>query len=490
MEIPGLLGTEEITDWSDIADVVVIGFGIAGACAAIEARSENADVLVIERASGGGGASSISGGIFYLGAGTPVQEAAGFKDSPQNMYDYLMASTGAPDSTIVRRFCDNSVEHFNWLEAQGIPFERSYYKDKAVIPPGTYCLCETANESTWPYREITTPVPRGHKVASADIEAGSVAMRALIKQCEDLGVRRLFDSRVMALIQDNAGRVCGVRLTQFGETKDVRARSAVIIAAGGFGFNKEMTRIYTPQVPAEAEPLGIPNNDGDALLLGQSAGAATQAMNGVIATASFYPPGKLIKGILVNTRGERFVNEDAYHGRTADILMDQPGARAYLILDSEVFDYPQRREIKQSLVDGWDTIDDMESGLSLPGGSLQQTLSAYNRHAAEGQDPVFHKHEKWLKPLDVPPFAAFDISYDSLTYVYLTLGGLKTNAEAEVLDTNGMAVPGLYAAGACVSSIPQDGRGYGSGMSLGPGSYFGRVAGKNAARAQLNKLDN
>ena len=485
-ETTEVVRARDVDDWACQADVIVIGYGMAGACAAIEARAEGADVLVVERASGGGGASALSGGIFYLGGGTPVQEANGFDDDPENMYRYLMASTGAPDPKIVRRFCEGSVEHFRWLEANGVPFERSYYKDKTVIPPETYCLCDTGNEKVWPYREIARPVPRGHKVATAEIEAGGLAMGALMARCDELGVRVRCDSRVTALIRDDAGRIVGVRLRHFADTLDLRARSAVVITAGGFGFNKLLTDRYTPQLPEAAEPLGIPNNDGDALLLGLSAGAATQAMDGVIATASFYPPGKLIKGILVNARGERFVNEDGYHGRTADILMDQPGAKAYLILDSEIFDYPRRPDAKRAFVDGWETVAEMEAGLELPDGSLENTLAAYNRGAAEGWDPDFNKHPDWLKPLDVPPYAAFDISYEALGYVFLTLGGLKTSAEAEVLDAAGSAVPGLYAAGACVSSIPQDGRGYGSGMSLGPGSFYGRVAGRNATRASRN----
>lgn len=476
-----------VTDWDDVADVLVIGLGIAGACAAIEARGEHADVLVVERASGGGGASALSGGIFYLGGGTPVQQAAGVSDDAENMFNYLMASTRAPDPKIVRRFCEGSVAHFDWLEAQGLPFERSHYEDKAVIPPGTYCLCDTGNEKMWPYYEIAEPAPRGHKVASGEPEAGSVAMHALIGRCEVLGVRTRFDSRVTALVRDAAQRIVGVRVKHFDSELHLRARRAVVIAAGGFGFNDELRAQYTPQVPAAAEALGIPNNDGDALLLGQSVGAATQAMDGVIATASFYPPGKLIKGILVNVRGERFVNEDGYHGRTADILMDQPDAKAYLILDAEIFDYPLRPDAKNAFIDGWETVAEMEAALQLPEYSLRYTLDAYNQAARQSRDPEFHKHPKWLKALDVAPYAAFDVSYDALNYVFLTLGGLRTTAEAEVLDSAGRPIPGLYAAGACVSSIPQDGRGYGSGMSLGPGSFYGRVAGRNGARQASNE---
>ncbi len=186
---------------------------------------------------------------------------------------------------------------------------------------------------------------------------------------------------------------------------------------------------------------------------------------------------------MVNTRGERFVAEDSYHGRTAEWIAEQPGATAYLIVDSEIFAYP---EIQKRLIDGWDTVAEMEAGLKLPLGSLQKTMADYNRGAAAGGDPLWNKHPDWVKPLDKPPYAAFDLSYTATSYRYLTLGGIRTTAEAEVLNEAGAVIPGFYAAGACVSSIPQDGKGYASGLSLGPGSYYGRVAGKNAARATAN----
>jgi 3-oxo-5alpha-steroid 4-dehydrogenase len=156
--IPDLLSADVIGHLANSADV--IGFGIAGACAALEAHAAGADVLIIERASSGGDASALSAGIFYLGGGTPVQSAVGVSDTPDDMYRFLMASTGAPDAAVVRRFCNDSVEHFSWLESQGVPFERTYYKDKAVIAPTSECLASTGSEKVWPYRDIAIPVPR------------------------------------------------------------------------------------------------------------------------------------------------------------------------------------------------------------------------------------------------------------------------------------------------------------------------------------------
>jgi len=139
--------------------------GCAGASVAIEARAAGASVLVLERASGAGGTSALAGGHFYLGGGTPVQEECGFADTPDDMYAYLAAVTPDADHEKLRAYCDGSVEHFHWLEAQGVRFDRSYYPDKHVIQPGRDCLIWSGNEKVWPFREQARPAPRGHKVA-------------------------------------------------------------------------------------------------------------------------------------------------------------------------------------------------------------------------------------------------------------------------------------------------------------------------------------
>src|SRR5580698_3137715 len=128
------------------ADVVVVGFGIAGGCAAVEAAAAGASVLVLERAAVAGGTSAMAGGHFYLGGGTAVQRATGHEDSAEEMYKYLVATSKEPELDKIRAYCEGSVEHFGWLESLGLEFERSYYPEKAVIQPGTQGLMFTGNE--------------------------------------------------------------------------------------------------------------------------------------------------------------------------------------------------------------------------------------------------------------------------------------------------------------------------------------------------------
>lgn len=470
---------EGVAHFDDTADIIIIGYGIAGACAALEARRAGGDVLVVERASAGGGASALSSGLFYLGGGTEVQQAVGYDDDAENMYRFMAASMGTDQASLLRRYCDDNVDHFRWLEAQGIPFERSYFNGKAVFILSTEGLMSTGNEKVWPYRDIARPVPRGHQVQREGDSPGAGAMEPLLARCEEEGVRASYDSLATALIVDKSGAVRGVSVRQAGIIRHYAARRGVMIATGGFGMNRDMLARYFPDLPETAEPLGTPYTDGSGILLGEAAGAATAGMDGMIATASIYPPGQLIKGIIVNALGERFVAEDSYHGRTAGYIIDQPDQRAFLIVDQDIFAYPEITTANHALVDGFETIADMEERLEMPAGALSDTIENYSRHAREGRDPLFNKHPDWLKPLDSGPWAAFDLSFNRSNYLYITLGGLKINADAQVLDARGRAVPGLYAAGACTAHIPRDGKSYASGMSLGPGSYFGRVAGRH-----------
>ncbi len=475
-----LIPHRDVETFQDSADVLVIGYGIAGACAALEARRAGGDVLVVERASAGGGASALSSGLFYLGGGTAVQQACGFEDSAENMYRFMAASLGTDNADMVRRYCDDNVDHFNWLEAQGVPFERSYYQGKAVFLEGTEGLLATGNEKVWPFREIARPVPRGHQVTGPGESPGAVAMEALISRCEKEGVRVACDSRVTALIADDDGRICGVRLRRDGRQQDFEARRGVVLTSGGFAMNNDMIRENLPSLGETSEPLGSQWNDGIGVRLGLAAGGTTDAMDGVIATASIYPPGQLIKGIIVNKFGKRFVAEDSYHGRTGAYISEQPDQRAYLIVDEEIFAYPEIETARHQLIDGYETVEEMEAGLAMPPGVLMETLDQYNADATSGEDWLFYKHPDWLKPLSEGPYAAFDISFNRSSYLFITLGGLKTDQHGQVLDDRGDNIEGLYAAGACTAHLPQSGKSYASGMSLGPGSYFGRVAGRTA----------
>lgn len=479
---PLLIDAASVETWSASADVVIVGFGMAGACAAIEARLAGASVIIVERTSGCTGSTSAAAGHFYLGGGTPVQQACGFEDDAQQMARYLEAVALDPDHEKIRLYSEGSVAHFNWLEAQGVPFDRSYYPHKNVVQPGRECLIWTGNEQVWPYRDKAKPAPRGHKVAFDGEEGGgALALRVLSERAEAAGAQIMADSKVEALVREH-GRIVGVRVRRFGETTYVRANTGVVLAAGGFGQNPAMVAEHVP-ILASAYIQGSPHDDGLAIRMGVAAGGGAVHMDEPFLTSPFYPPEDLLKGILVNRDGVRFVAEDSYHSRSGIFAARQPEGTVYLIVDAAIFAYPHFAGLtNQSLIDGFEAIAEMEAGLHLPAGALQATMETYSAHAANGADPLFHKHPKWLKPLTTPPYAAFDLSFGRAVYTGFTLGGLKVSPDGEVLTGQGHVVAGLYAAGACASNIAQDSNGYASGTCLGEASFFGRRAGHRAAR--------
>lgn len=477
-QIPETVDAAGVSDWSDEVDVVVVGFGIAGGCAAVSAAAAGARVVLLERAAAAGGTTSMAGGHFYLGGGTAVQKATGHDDSADEMYKYLVAVSRDPELGKIRTYADGSVEHFDWLEDLGFQFERSFYPHKAVIQPNTEGLMFTGNEKVWPFKNEAVPAPRGHKVpVPGDTQGASMVIDLLVKRAAELGVDVRYETGAAALVvEDDA--VVGVTWKRFEETGAIRAKG-VVIAAGGFVMNPQMVATYTPKLAEKPFVLGNTYDDGLGIRLGVSAGGATKHMDQIFITAPPYPPEILLTGIIVNKNGERFVAEDSYHSRTAGFVMDQPDSAAFLIVDEDHLERPEMPLIP--LIDGWETVAEMEAALGIPDGKLAATLDRYNEFAAKGEDPDFHKQPEFLAAQDKGPWGAFDLSLGKAMYAGFTMGGLATTVDGEVLRDDGTVVTGLYAAGACASNIAQDGKGYCSGTQLGEGSFFGRRAGAHAA---------
>ncbi len=478
--LPEVLPASVLPAGSPSYDVVVVGFGIAGGCAALEAARAGARVLLLERAAVHGGTSSMSGGHFYLGGGTAVQQATGQADDVEEMIKYLTAVSKEPEPEKIRAYAEGSVEHFDWLEALGFEFERSYYPEKAVIQPGTEGLMFTGNEKVWPFRDQAVPAPRGHKVpVPGDTEGTRIVMDLLRDRLAEEDVEVRYETGATNLLTSEDGAVVGVAWRSFDDTGYLRA-SSVIVAAGGFVMNPDMVAAYTPALGSKLFTLGSTYDDGLGIRLGQSVGAELKHMDEPFITAPIYPPSILLTGILVNREGKRFVAEDSYHSRTSQFVMEQPDSEAFLIIDSEHGELTSYGMLVP-MIDAYDTIAELETALGLPAGSAQQSLDRYNEHAAQGVDPDFHKAENYIAVQDKGPWAAFDLRLGKAIYAGFTLGGIRVTVDGEAQRPDGSVIPGLYAAGACASNLAQDGKGYCSGTQLGEGSFFGRRAGRHAA---------
>ncbi|MEE3329536.1 MAG: FAD-dependent oxidoreductase [Myxococcota bacterium] len=472
-----ILDADGKTSWDKETDVVICGLGASGSATAVEAGLHGGEVLVLERASGGGGITASAAGHVYAGGGTRVQEAVGVEDSVEAMKAFMMAITPEPDEEKIDLFCTDSVSHFNWLSDNGVPFNNTKYHGKHVMQMTDECLISSGNEEVWPFREKAKPAYRGHKVAVEAEGGGMRLVQELTDKAKSLGAEVVLEAYVQKLLREG-DRIAGVRYkTLDGDELNVRARKGVMLCMGHFTGNKEMIQKYAPLLADKRVYLQkTPGCDGVGIQLGLAAGGKALHMDGGLVTCAFYPPESLLKAMLVNKEGKRFVAEDSYHSRTSIFITQQPDGVAYLLVDDEIFGRPFFGGYEP--IDAWETLEEMEEGLEIPG--LADEVRRYNENAEKGEDPDFHKGEKWLRPLSKPPYAALEASLGKNFFVGFTLGGLKVSKDAEVLREDGSAIEGLYAMGACASNIAQDGTGYSSGTCIAESTYFGRRGARHA----------
>jgi 3-oxo-5alpha-steroid 4-dehydrogenase len=478
MDSEGLLrDAAEISRWDLDAEVVVIGLGAAGAAATLEAAAAGSDVLALERASAGGGTSSMSGGVLYLGGGTPLQKECGFDDSPEEMFKYLVASCGEqPDAARIRLYCDGSVDHYHWLLDQGVPFKPVFYPGYSGEPPTDDGLVYSGTENAFPFDRIAKPAPRGH-VPQVENQAGPLLMQQLLAAVADSRAHVEADVRCGSLVREG-DRIVGLVATRAGASLAVRARRGVVLATGGFINDREMLARHAPSLARCNFRVGAEGDDGSGIRLGAAAGGETLNLGMGSISLPVTPPKEMLRGLFVNAAGQRFVNEDAYMGRLGEYAVLRHDGQCYWIFDDATFVRPA---VPRDVVAVGETPAELGAELGLPAGALERTVDLYNEHAVRGEDPLFHKNSEWVTPLVQPPFGALDCRVESSLYAAFTLGGLRTSPQGEVLRGNGDRVEGLYAAGRASACLACPG--YSSGLSLGDGTFFGRRAGRAAASA-------
>jgi 3-oxo-5alpha-steroid 4-dehydrogenase len=527
-----------VPTWDATADVVVVGFGGAGACAALEAHDAGADVLVLDRFHGGG-ATAISGGVVYAGGGTAEQQAAGVADTPTAMLDYLRLETaGAVSDETLRRFCDGSVAMLEWLKGHGVPFEGSAAPYKTSYPTNDYYLYYSGNELAGPARAVAPPAQRGHR-ARGKGTSGKALFGPLRAAVEARGIRVQAQTRVESLVTDDAGRVVGVRcLTMAGAPArvvrehrmlsrrvgkmnlwyrplgkrisarltrlerqharpwTVRANHGVVLSAGGFSFNRPMVREHAPAY-AHGLPLGTVGDDGAGIRLGSEAGGATRNLDRMSAWRFFTPPSALAKGVLLGPDGSRVCNEALYGAAVAEHVIHEHGGQAHLLIDQKILDearsqiprqtlWFQRLQLRTALGSARveaPTVGEVAAAAGIDAATAERTVAAYNDVARSAAEDPMGKHPEQVQPLETGPFSLVDISIrKSVKFPCptMTLGGLVVDEETgSVLDESGAPVPGLFAAGRTAVGICATS--YVSGLSLADCVFSGRRAGRAAA---------
>jgi 3-oxo-5alpha-steroid 4-dehydrogenase len=524
------------------ADVVVVGFGAAGACAALEARAAGASVVIVERFTGGG-ATALSGGVVYAGGGTAPQQQAGVADTVAAMFDYLSVEVGdAVTPATLEAFCAQSAAMVQWLAGHGVRFDGSLCREKTSYPPRGHYLYYSGSERS--FGHVAEPAPRGHRAVGRGV-SGRALFGALAAAVARTDVTVLTQTAARQLVTDQAGRVTGVDcLTlngapawaafthrilhkvskkpylylpklgrvvhrrvawlegRYGRPLRITARGGLVLAAGGFAANRAMMREHAPAYRGGLA-LATPGDDGTGIRLGTEAGAATRLLDRVSVWRFISPPPALVHGIIVDKAGQRVCDESRYGAAIGDAMVSRHGGRAWLLADRPIV-AAARRELRRSAfgprsalwfqtLQGWylltaarvsaPTVAQAASlaGVDPPG--LAATLDAYNSAVAAGQPDAQGKPADQARAINQPPYSLIDLSVrprPAYPAPMLTLGGLVVAEQSgQVLRRDGSAIGGLYAAGRTAVGLCSSS--YVSGLSLADCVFSGRRAGQHAA---------
>lgn len=558
IEPPLRLRDVEQHPWDETADLVVVGLGGAGVAAALEAVEQGVDTIALDRYEGGG-SSAANGGVYYAGGGTRVQHEAGEEDSVEEMYKYLHIEVGGvvADATL-RRFCAESVATVDWMVERGVQFNSTIWRKKTSYPPLDCFLYHPDSSLAAPYARQAKPAARGHRVFTRNGKKawglGYGIYDPLRQAALQKGLRfhRYSEARQLALDAD--GRVVGVKALQlpadsphaarFGHCiaaaakwiaalppsfplawltygigrwylsraekiearhrrpRWFRARRGVVLSAGGFIMNPLMVQHYAPGY-ASGLPNGTLGDNGSGLMLGASAGGALDLMGRISAWRFINPPLAWAQGMLVNRRGERFVNETLYGASLGDAIVEKQGGKAWIVLDERLRKraFAQARDPKivpfqrdVALLNllfnckKAPTLEALADKLGFDRAALLKTVDAYNRAARGEQADPFEKRTEELAEIAVGPFYAIDASVDSrlLPMATMSIGGLKVDeASGQVLGAGGAAIPGLYAAGRNAVGICSNI--YVSGLSYADCVFSGRRAARHVAAQVTTK---
>lgn len=529
---------EVAESWDVEADVVVVGFGAAGACAAIEAARAGREVVVLDRFCGGG-ATALSGGVVYAGGGTAQQRQAGVSDSADAMFGYLSTEVGdAVSPATLKEFCQSSVAMLDWLERLGVPFGASLCPDKTSYPTNRHYLYYSGSELS--ARDAAPPAPRGHRTHARGT-SGHLLFAKLAQAAERSGARILPQTTARRLVTRADGRVTGVECRtlrgsprwaraahrvlhrwsakpylyapklgrmmhrpvawlerRYSRPLTVGARGGVVLSAGGFVANRQMMREHAPAYRGGL-PLATPGDDGSGITLGAQAGGATAFLDRVSVWRFITPPPAMVLGMLVDRDGRRVCDESRYGAAIGAAIMTRHHGQAWLLLDGPAL-AQARRQVRGSTLwfqrlPAWYMLTaGRVSGATVAGAAaragvdaagLAATLDAYNATAAAGRPDPAGKPAELFRPLSTPPYSLIDCSVRprlANPAPMLTLGGLAVDEETgQVRRTGGGVVPGLYAAGR--NAVGVCSHSYVSGLSLADCVFSGRRAGRHAAAA-------
>ena len=487
------------------ADVVVVGAGGAGMTAAITAAAEGKSVVILESQSMVGGNSVRATGGMNAGktvyqdenefgesagvektlktaaekyadnetitalAKTVSEQWAAYQANPTGYFDSvelmeldtMIGGKGINDPELVETLCANSADAIDWLDEHGITLHNVSSFGGASV------------------KRIHRPVNAEGKTVSV----GSYMIPLLQENCEKAGVKMMLDTTATEILTDANGAAVGVKATgASGETVTVNAK-AVVLASGGFGANLDMVVKYKPELKGFMT-TNAPGIQGQGIEMAQAIGAATVDMDQIqihptveANTAALITEGLRGDGaILINEEGQRFIDEVGTRDVVSAAEIAQTGSYSWLVVDQAMVDASSviQGYIKKGYTVTGATYEELGKAMGVDAAAFAETMEKWNGYVEAKNDPDFGR-TSFANPLNTAPYYAVKVTAG----VHHTMGGLKINANTEVLNEKGEVIPGLFAAGEVTGGV--HGANRLGGNAVADFTVFGRIAGAAAS---------
>ena len=487
------------------ADVVVVGAGGAGMTAAITAAAEGKSVVILESQSMVGGNSVRATGGMNAGktvyqdenefgesagvektlktaaekyadnetitalAKTVSEQWAAYQANPTGYFDSvelmeldtMIGGKGINDPELVETLCANSADAIDWLDEHGITLHNVSSFGGASV------------------KRIHRPVNAEGKTVSV----GSYMIPLLQENCEKAGVKMMLDTTATEILTDANGAAVGVKATgASGETVTVNAK-AVVLATGGFGANLDMVVKYKPELKGFMT-TNAPGIQGQGIEMAQAIGAATVDMDQIqihptveANTAALITEGLRGDGaILINEEGQRFIDEVGTRDVVSAAEIAQTGSYSWLVVDQAMADASSviQGYIKKGYTVTGSTYEELGKAMGVDAAAFAETMEKWNGCVEAKNDPDFGR-TSFANPLNTAPYYAVKVTAG----VHHTMGGLKINANTEVLNEKGEVIPGLFAAGEVTGGV--HGANRLGGNAVADFTVFGRIAGAAAS---------
>ena len=453
---------KEKNDSSKDVDVVVVGGGGAGFAAAVSAKESGAEVVLLEKMPQVGGNTLISGGE-YAAPENDLQKEDGIEDSKELFANDVKEAGGDPE--LIDVLADHATEDAYWLRDDiGVK-----WLDSLMFFGG--------------HSVKRSLIPEAH--------SGNELIKNYLKKCEELGIEVITEADVKEILTKD-DEVCGVKAETADGILTVNAKS-VVLATGGFGSNDEMTFENDNEIDEYVKSTNAPGSTGDGITMAEKLGADTVGMDQI----QLYPvcdpeTGRLLYvgdtrlvggALLVNKEGKRFVEELGTRREISLAIKAQTDHVGYLIWDEKSNEVTgtmasNPEEAKEQFDKGnlykADTIEELAEHFDIDKDQLLETVETFNENSKKEEDPEFNLRMLGWSIEEGPYYML-----KAAPAVHHTMGGLKINKEAEVLDKGGNPIKGLYAAGEVTGGIHGSNR-LGS-AAIADITVFGRIAGQNAA---------